>query len=1076
MGSEITTLPQLSAFIVPFADLDADHAVFTGTESNPSTHPIETTAGTSSALAFVASGDPEAGRDIRIRVTRGGVPAGVAGLALAWRNTAVEDYLGHDAFGLPTAYRQVAWSTSTTLGYAFPDVVALPSGVLVCCFDEPISATRRAVKVRRWDPDALAWSGSSTDVYTDPTTLVGYGLHPCMTVLPSGRIVLFHLRYQATTWAQVWKWYSDDDGVTWTKGQVDCLNTAIDYGTMVPLSMRCAYGRGEIALVVGYVDAGDGRILHYGSRDGGARFTLVETLVKAAGGGAQVALCYAKGQFLTIMPDSVEGANSAIWRGGGATDVWAAVPDSGYMFDFFVASDHCALCTDEADNIYFITGYPAGGITYSADAGSTWAPICSQAPGGDNATQWDPPGALGPQAVRLAATYHRGRICLLHNYGGATPTFGIVETQLGGYSTVTFPERIPDGSVFGVTQPSSRLQVPWGNAWAGWKGRLDAYTNWANADTGAPTYGTTLGYEAIACGAGDVSIVEGTQGAADYFEIIAGGRVLQNSGTSVVELRSCSTSGAGALTRITLTISTTTIVLDDDIGAGTASRTYTAGNDVEFIVALKGQKCAAWYRVVDDNTSRRWINVGTLTGLTETAGAPPANRIRRIVSASSGANWYEFRRLFDNSLDIDKPISDGQSNPGDLHGRPAVGNFGGVYLDDGVSVQVVDGPGDAGETFMMEGGGARPIERAFPLVSPSPQDYAEIENGDDIDVGIEWDDTRDPGNDAIGVYLDCPVYAAELWIDEGAGAAKIGDLNTAFQIEFVRRGDTLVTPESGSAGHLGYIEGNELAGGWVVIDPDGADYTARITGNTAGRLDDGASLDEKRATIFISGLDPAAPTSGTVRVIPPRSVTVAALFGHRAILSAFVRINPTNLRTGYPAPPWGTIRIRAFNLGRVDFLGWSPARDHSVQRESVVSVTDMPSGARWSRRMNPRTRRIVEFSVSSDSIDISKSRGVHDDDYLRASQTAGSEPVAARHDAPLLVAGLLDEIDGAGGLVTWVPAWDPNGDDVQSWCLQHAGGALHGRIVSEARLENVVGLPHADQVVRGPRVVLEEEI
>lgn len=1067
MGSEVTTLPQLSAFIVPFADLDADHAVFTGTESNPATHPVAVSGDTESSLRLSASGDPLVGRDIRLRVQRGGFPSGLAGLSLAWRNTASEDWLGWDGFGLQTQYRLVAWSTSTTLGYQTPDVISLPSGVVVAVFDEPVSTSRRAVRVRRWTPTAKAWAAASTTVYEEPSSNVVYGMLPCICQLPSGRILIFHYKHQ-TTYTQVWSWYSDDEGLTWSRGQRDVLENPIDRGTIPMIALRCAYGAGEISLVVPYNTGGAGMIQQYSSRDGGNRFALAATLggVGIPGGIVTVGLKYTQKKFLLFIANS---SSFSLWRAGTASQAFGGITADVDFVAGAAAAEYVTLCTDEQDNVYYIQGYDQPEIYYSTDAGSSWSAV-----GGIPIDWASNDGAL----VNVAACVNRGAIRLLGNYrSGGVINYGIVEVQLGGYTSLTVPEKnTPDVFAALETPTPTRVQVPWTKAWMGYEGRLDAFTGWANADTGAPTYGTAAGYEAIACGVGDASNTDATSAAtAAYYELRAQGSLLQNSGTSVIELRSSDTSGGGQLTRVTLTISTTAITLDDDLGAGTATAAYTAGNRVDVAVALKGRKAAAWYRVFDGDTARRWTLIGTLTLLTESAGAPPANRIRRIVSASSGANWYEMRHHFDTAPDIEDGWSDGQVTS-EVFGRPAAATVGGSSIDDGVSIQVTDGPGYPGETFLMEGGGARPIERAFPLVSPSPQDYAEIENGDDIDVGIEWDDTRDPGNDAIGVYLDCPVYAAELWIDEGAGAAKIGDLNTAFQIEFVRRGDTLVTPESGSAGHLGYIENNELAGGWVVIDPDGADYTARITGNTAGRLDDGASLDEKRATIFISGLDPAAPTSGTVRVIPPRSVTVAALFGHRAILSAFVRINPTNLRTGYPAPPWGTIRIRAFNLGRVDFLGWSPARDHSVQRESVVSVTDMPSGARWSRRMNPRTRRIVEFSVSSDSIDISKSRGVHDDDYLRASQTAGSEPVAARHDAPLLVAGLLDEIDGAGGLVTWVPAWDPNGDDVQSWCLQHAGGALHGRITSEARLENVVGYVHGDQVVRGPRVVLEEEI
>src|SRR6185503_3191222 len=116
----------------------------------------------------------------------------------------------------------------------------------------------------------------------------------------------------------------------------------------------------------------------------------------------------------------------------------------------------------------------------------------------------------------------------------------------------------------------------------------------------------------------------------------------------------------------------------DDLGASTALALYTAGQRVDVLVSLKGRKVSAWYRVAGGDLVKRWILVGSLTGLTESAGAPPDSRIRRKVSASSIAAWHELRILFEDpgSKPMEEGIADGFNNPTDLHGRPATGLTG----------------------------------------------------------------------------------------------------------------------------------------------------------------------------------------------------------------------------------------------------------------------------------------------------------------------------------------------------------------------------------------------------------------
>lgn len=1069
MGSEVV-LPTFSAFLVPYGKLTADNVSGTFVEANPATSAISPDDGTDSSLAFKPSGTPEVGEDIKLRVGRGGIPDGLRGLTLLWRHDDADDWTGWDSWGLITAYELPAWSTSTTLGYQKPDLLALPNGKMILAFDEPIGASRRRVAVRRWNPTTKAWDAASTTVYAEPAANVSEALHPCLCRLPSGRILLFHLKHGGD-FSQIWAWYSDDDGATWERGQRDALQLTIDRsspGAWTLYQMRCAYGRGQIslALAYSYVDGvTEYRVARWASKDAGNRFVLVETLETSDGTG--LGHVYCRDQFVVIaMGQTIDGNQ---WRGGDALSALTPIAGTPSADWNALEGQSMALCVDEQANLIIVSTVGQSTIFFSPDLGDTWAPLHTSST--SNVYEF----ADDALNVRnSAAQVHRGRICLVGNYG-ASVTYGIVELSLGGWTTVTHPERslfdeTDDATLAASDIAPERMQVPWGRTWLGFLGDPTGF-GWTNADTGAPVYGYTAGYQAVACGAGDVSILDYdlTPGAA-YYEVIAEGSLDQSTGTSTIELRSAHNTGGGALTRVLVSVSATAITMTDDVGVGAVGPTSVAGR-VDWKAALKGTNAALWVRVHDGSTDRQWTLVGTLSGLTESLGAIVNPRVRRRVSASSVAEWYELRAYLDEAGVIDESLADGQTTA-TRTGRPAAG-IDPMYVADGVSVKVVDGPGFPAESFTMLGGGAKPIELAFPSVAPSPQLYAELTNADDIEIQLDFSATEaeDALNDIIGVYIDGAVYDAQLWGNDGSGDELIATLTTSADVSFTRRGDVLVPVETGSGGTTGYYERHELAGGWACLRPSVDDDVRRIQGNTEGGYDAGA-INEKRPAIRLEGIDGTEATSGTVRIVFPRSAHAIPLDGSRSWRYFYLLINQS--RASVPAPPWGTVRIRTLAIGSLAVMGWQPARDHVTERQSLTSITETSSGARWARTRNLRTRKIVEFSLS-DGVNIGKTRAASERDYIRASDAADAEPVADRHDAPVMLEGLVDELNGPATPVVWFPRFVYDGG-AQSWTYGRAGGAVYGRLESAARLESMLGLPHGDQVVRGPRVVLTEEV
>lgn len=1075
MGSD-RSLAEYSAILVPhrsIADDTISTARSTFVEADPTAHPVLPDAGTDTALAFTASGTADVGRDLQLRVARGGVPDGVRGLALLWRNAAGEDWVGWDNYMLFTGYEPVAWSTSTTLGYQRPDLIALPSGVMITAFDEPDSASRRAVRTRRWIPGA-GWDAASSDVWVEGENNYAAAVHPALTRLPSGRVLLFHLVYLSrggVDFAQVWMWYSDDDGESWTRGAKSCLLERVDISTApakTVVGMRVAYGRGQLLLAIAYSAPGPvDRVLHYASVDGGSSFSLIETLRRETASEvdiAALALVYTRGQFVLAVSVSVSGVK--LWRAGSATARMTRLDGVTPSGDWnALESSHFSMAADEEGNLFAVGGYGSADVLCSPDAGDTWTPIGAAF---NTGYLWSRGGDVG--LVHLAAAVHRGRLVVVGGYGGATPVHALLQVQLGGYTTVPVPEVDVDAAVSSQVAPLV-LQALWTDVWIGPVGPVGGYGNWTSADTGAPTYGATAEYQAVSTGAGDASAadLEDVAGATYSFDQIVVGSVTVVAGQHRVEFRN---SKGTKYTLANLLISPSQISLADPAGAGSIVASHTAGARIDFVVSLRGRSATAWWREHDTSTDRRYTLLGTLSGtLTETTAAA-TTRIRWSVPANSIVEWHWLAAY--QGEDLDSNLADGLE-VADLVGRPASGAAA-LYVDDGISVRAVDGPGLAGETFTMLGGGSRPLAWSIPSVAPSPAQYAELEHDDDVVIAFDLDaEPTSLGCDAIGVFLGAAVPAAELWGDDGVSWAKICDLATSSTCYATKRGSSLVprTPAP-ATGPTTYLERDELVGGWVILSDGATTTTARISANTEGQIGLSAAanntIDGRAVVITLTGGDAVAGDVDVV-IVPPRTAHVVSLEGE-TFKTLGVLLNPT--AGAYPPPPWGRIRVGTLAIGPLAIFGWRTARDHAVDVQSLARVVEQADGSTWSRAVG--VRRVVEFSGSSESVDVTTARGTSSPDWVRLSDAG--EPVAHRRDLPLMLAGLLSEVEGPHRPVVWLPRVPHlGGDVVASFGVGgRAGGAVYGRIVSTARLETVTGRPQADEVLRGPRWSIQEEL
>jgi hypothetical protein len=154
-------------------------------------------------------------------------------------------------------------------------------------------------------------------------------------------------------------------------------------------------------------------------------------------------------------------------------------------------------------------------------------------------------------------------------------------------------------------------------------------------------------------------------------------------------------------------------------------------------------------------------------------------------------------------------------------------------------------------------------------------------------------------------------------------------------------------------------------------------------------------------------------------------------------------------------------------------------KDYSVSRNLSVEpggeLADLPGGYRLARDAAP-PRRGVELAWVDpcDLTDVLTPLGSsHTPDYVRFK--ASSPPVAQRHDTTLLVSDLIARGNGIG-LAVYLP-YIPTAE-APTWIasLDMARGALYGRIIGSARLEQAVGEEGTSAVYRLSTVTISEEL
>jgi len=229
-------------------------------------------------LNLEASGTQSADRQLRIATQRGGHPDR-GGASFRWRNEGDTNWRG---------WIQPDAITSATDSHA----VTMEDGTVAICWDRKRGSGFDIFNgVRFATMGADGTMGAESTVW-ETADAITQGVHPCLVVLPSGRLMLFHyLEDVPNQLVQVQVWLSDDDGGTWTLATSNALPNAIDVSadpdafqlnTRPAAKMRVAYSGGQMILLISarsnntvsgsYEDT----IAQYASSDLGFNWSLVE--------------------------------------------------------------------------------------------------------------------------------------------------------------------------------------------------------------------------------------------------------------------------------------------------------------------------------------------------------------------------------------------------------------------------------------------------------------------------------------------------------------------------------------------------------------------------------------------------------------------------------------------------------------------------------------------------------------------------------------------------------------------------------------------------------------------------------
>jgi len=1076
--------------------------------------------------------DDTDGKALEVLSLRGGFPGpGKAGFG--WRQTGgtAQDFRGWDVPATIASWENVDFNSGANFNL-HPDLITVtrPDGSdYMVEVHEWKSGPNSRVAIRK--RDSGVW-GPETVIHTE-TDAPGFFLHPCITQLPTGRLLVFNLVYDtdipSNPVAQIQMLYSDDEGATWVSGSrytlPDPLNTAIYAATRI----KVAYKDGQILLVISAKKTGgpfEDVLIQYASDDLGTSFLLVSEFsgldIDNAGGFCDVTVV--GGVFLVAWirrgnpfnQPTAQRLGSAFEELSPTNPVIAAATGFDSAVDTagnFGPDGDLSIAADRDGVVYlFLTHNPRTQglciVLRSLDGGlllGGWEGI------GEGGTimptfgRWwgaDFPGSSYSRTrpIGYTAEFNRGRAVLVHRYTagiGAVGENSLCFAYLGGFSTVGMPglelfrtdtaragmplSWLPYG-LPNVVQHGAWLAVPFGPPPAieaiVSPGRLRLATVIGSMNTYniAPAEGT---------GNNRVLFRDGFFGRASF-------EVIGTPSQQLIFGRVWSSAAGADFVQLTILIEDTSIqVVDGGTGAVLASVPNAVGQKRQVFWAVRGiedgggnptgGECAVWIRDWSTSEDRVWtlVHQGALT----LTGGGTNSYVwwgDRELATQSDQFWDEFQvSMGAQSLSpflpfVGRQIAQGQQNPDDLFPRNYAATP--LFVDSDTRIAATDGPTFEGDSWAVDVRHLNAAENVIATVSPSPAKVWRSRTATPNDV-IAFQRSPDaldvdPANDLYAIHFK-GVNFKRCFLEVKVGGVWTLIQNISFfkTFQYTRQGHS-IRPAGNTAGSF-YCYYNELKDLKFEFNPDGllGSVVATIDRNSEGIAYEGTAA--KPTTIFLDpeSFDAAtAPASGTAHVWF-RDMTVLLRL---PVASEGIRLVLCPTGT---LPPEGYWEAGQIIPGPVAVFGWDYSRERIVTKTPNVALSTLRDGTRHAYRAGD-TRRKVRFSWA-EGVDVSELRqewGGGSDPNWVAAATPGA-PVALRNDGPLLMYGLTDRIEGPGVPIVYIPKIDFSQTGAPSFDpRQYARGAIYGRLMSPIVLEGVVGEEETSEVYRVNTLTIEEEL
>lgn len=932
--------------------------------------------------------------------------------------------------------------TTTANKWISPHAITLANGnVLVVA--QKLNTTHR---VACWVRTASTGAWAETEIYATGTTYV-MGAYPTVVQLASGRVLCFFWHEVTTTRNQVRMYYSDNNGSTWTLGGQNVLASSVSTATDVVGRLRvAALPNGHLSMVAAIDRAAatyDDILFQWGSTDAGATFSLIDStgwsgatfttnaaLPELMTVGNQIVLAY-------LVQYSAGNVNAAIRTISAVNQAFSAAEETrvahatnwGNVAAGNITEGDLGACADEDGIIYLIGRKVTTRECFtvrSRDGGVTWDQPGSSSVG--TGTNWWNINDTAMYPEKFAATYQAGRVVLIHTFqtDATTTDPSLCAVYLGGYTTVTMP--------FLDSEAKEDNVVGWERTWLGTFGLPSASVTWTRSTGGAGVTEafTAAGLQITTAGAaGSVTYIAApatthTQGLISLTEFKV------TAGEAFVQMR---TSDATPVSySVEVLVSTTAITLRDfHAGAtiGTAETTTAGTTGVQILLALGNGngalgntgKVRGWWRpsTLSGEPDRQWEPIGSL-GYSDTLQALAVATDDLQFGLSSGTNSDIRIRLhcYTHDTYAGKNLYGGQVNPTDMLGRPFSST--GVWVDDGVKVRATAGPAYQADTWNIDTRYTHGIENIFYEVSPSPSRGWRSTGETQQDIVVELDrdlgqNTRPLGS-VVALFLTGVNFQTFEVAEYSGGAYNLhhsADTSSAQkEMPFVRDGDT-VWPSASVAGTPSdeWYTYHVLAGSHIRLDDNAGSPNVVI--RTIGWNSEGAWRQNNDTTLvarcILTDTVSTDPTGDGIQRADILSKDICVIMPDLPECTRIrIRIQAQDTAEGY-------FTIGKMLIGHVAYFGAQYSHGRVLGVRPIFDTRESRSGVRRSTKL-ANARRTAEIAWV-EGVDASQIGGsVPTPDFL-ASAT-GLRPVAVPGDTAHKMLGII-EACGPGIPVVYLP-------------------------------------------------------